>query len=98
MSRTHAVPLAVPALIAKKRDGGALDDDELRAVISGATTGAVPEYQVAALLMAIVWRGLDDRELATWARAMIERTRSAPSPLGWCSATGWSAMSCGALK
>ncbi|MDB4979632.1 MAG: pyrimidine-nucleoside phosphorylase, partial [Myxococcales bacterium] len=63
--------LAVPTLIAKKRDGGALADGEIRALITGATTGAVPEYQVAALLMAIVWRGLDERELATWARAMI---------------------------
>ncbi len=63
--------LPVPALIAKKRDGGALADGEIRALIAGATTGAIPEYQVAALLMAIVWRGLDDRELATWAGAMI---------------------------
>jgi pyrimidine-nucleoside phosphorylase len=66
-----SAPLPVPALIAKKRDGGALADGEIRALIAGATTGAVPEYQVAALLMAIVWRGLDERELATWARAMI---------------------------
>jgi pyrimidine-nucleoside phosphorylase len=64
-------PLAVPALIARKRNGGALADDEIHAVIDGAVTGAVPEYQVSALLMAIVWRGLDGRELATWTRAMI---------------------------
>jgi pyrimidine-nucleoside phosphorylase len=66
-----APPLAVPALIAKKRDGGALTDVEIRAVIGGAVTGAVPEYQIAALLMAIVWRGLDARELVTWTQAMI---------------------------
>jgi pyrimidine-nucleoside phosphorylase/thymidine phosphorylase len=64
-------PLAVPALIARKRDGGALTDAEIEAVIAGASTGAIPEYQIAALLMAIVWRGLDERELATWTRAMI---------------------------
>ncbi len=57
-------------LIRKKRDGGALDDDEIRAFIAGATDGSIADYQVAAMLMAIVWRGLDDRELATWADAM----------------------------
>jgi pyrimidine-nucleoside phosphorylase/thymidine phosphorylase len=40
-------------------------------VIQGAVTGAIPEYQIAALLMAIVWRGLDVRELTTWTKAMI---------------------------
>ena len=63
-------------LIRKKRDGGALDDDELRGFIAGVTDGSIPDYQVAALLMAIYFRGFDDRELATWADAM---TRSAPA-------------------
>jgi pyrimidine-nucleoside phosphorylase len=66
-----AAPLVVPALIARKRDGGALTDEEIAAVITGAVSGAIPEYQVSALLMAIVWRGLDGRELASWTRAMI---------------------------
>ncbi|HEV3030647.1 MAG TPA: thymidine phosphorylase [Polyangia bacterium] len=73
----------MPALIAKKRDGGALADAEIRAVISGAVTGAIPEYQLAALLMAIVWRGLDARELVTWTVAMIssgERMRLGAIP------------------
>jgi pyrimidine-nucleoside phosphorylase len=57
-------------LIRKKRDGGALDDGELRAFIAGVTDGSIPDYQIASMLMAIFWRGLDDRELATWADAM----------------------------
>jgi pyrimidine-nucleoside phosphorylase len=57
-------------LIRKKRDGGALDDDELRAFVAGVTDATIPDYQVAAMLMAIFWRGMDDRELATWADAM----------------------------
>jgi pyrimidine-nucleoside phosphorylase len=61
-----------PALIAKKRDGAALSDGELRALIDGAVAGTIPDYQLAALLMAIVWRGLDTRELTTWTRAMID--------------------------
>ena len=58
-------------LIRKKRDGGALDDAEIRAFIAGVTDGSLPDYQVAAMLMAIYFRGLTDRELATWADAML---------------------------
>ena len=57
-------------LIRKKRDGGALDDAELRAFIAGVTDGSIPDYQIASMLMAIFFRGLDDRELAAWADAM----------------------------
>jgi len=63
-------PLLPVQLIRKKREGAALDDDELRAFIAGVTDGSIPDYQVAAMLMAIFFRGLDDRELATWADAM----------------------------
>ena len=47
-------------LIRRKRDGGALADDEIRAFIDGYTDGAIPDYQAAAMLMAIFFRGLDD--------------------------------------
>jgi pyrimidine-nucleoside phosphorylase len=57
-------------LIRKKRDGGALDDAEIRAFIGAVTDGSIPDYQVAAMLMAIFWRGMTDAELATWADAM----------------------------
>jgi pyrimidine-nucleoside phosphorylase len=57
-------------LIRKKRDGGALDDAEIRGFIAGVTDGSIADYQIAAMLMAIYFRGLDDRELATWADAM----------------------------
>jgi pyrimidine-nucleoside phosphorylase len=57
-------------LIRKKRDGGALGDEELREFIAGVTDGSIPDYQVSAMTMAIFFRGLDDRELATWADAM----------------------------
>jgi pyrimidine-nucleoside phosphorylase len=57
-------------LIRKKRDGGTLDDAEIRAFIDGVTDGSIPEYQQAAMLMAVYFRGLEDRELATWADAM----------------------------
>jgi pyrimidine-nucleoside phosphorylase len=57
-------------LIRKKRDGGALDDAEIRGFIAGVTDGSLPDYQVAAMLMAIYFQGLGDRELAAWADAM----------------------------
>lgn len=61
----------MPTWIACKRDGGELSDDALREIVAGATRGTVPDYQIAALLMAIVWRGLSPRELATWLDAMV---------------------------
>jgi pyrimidine-nucleoside phosphorylase len=64
--------LPVPALIARKRDGGALTEPEIKAIIAGATSGAVPEYQLAALLMAILFRGMDELELVAWTQAMID--------------------------
>lgn len=58
-------------LIRKKRDGGVLDEGELRAFVDGVTTGAIPDYQAAAMLMAIFLRGMTDGELAVWADAMV---------------------------
>ena len=70
--KTPRAPLALPPLIARKRDGGALTDGEIRALVDGAARGTIPDYQLAALLMAIVWRGLENRELVTWTRAMVD--------------------------
>jgi pyrimidine-nucleoside phosphorylase len=57
--------------IERKRDGHALSTDEIRSLIAGFTADAIPDYQMAALLMAIVWRGLDADELAAWTDAML---------------------------
>ncbi len=57
-------------LIRKKRDGVALEDAEIRAFIAGVTDGSIPDYQAAAMLMAVFFRGLDEAELAAWADAM----------------------------
>jgi len=57
-------------LIRKKRDGGALDDAEIRAFITGITDGSIPDYQAAAMLMAIFFQGLSAGELAAWTDAM----------------------------
>jgi pyrimidine-nucleoside phosphorylase len=62
--------LIVP-LIERKRDGGALTPEEWSALIAGYTAGRIPDYQIAALLMAVVWRGLERAELAALTDAMI---------------------------
>ncbi len=54
-----------------KRDGGTLTDEQIRFFLDGYTAGTIADEQAAALLMAIVWRGLDRRELSTWTAAMI---------------------------
>ena len=58
-------------VIRTKRDGGALTDEQVRWFIDEYTRGHVADEQASALLMAIVWRGMDARELATWTDAMI---------------------------
>ena len=61
----------VVELIRRKRDGGRLSEGELRAMVAGASDGSVPDYQLAALLMAILLKGLDEGELAAWTDAMV---------------------------
>jgi pyrimidine-nucleoside phosphorylase len=58
-------------IIAAKRDGERVPDDELRAFVAGVTDGSIPDYQAAAMLMAIFFRGLDAGELAAWTDAMV---------------------------
>jgi pyrimidine-nucleoside phosphorylase len=50
-------------LIRKKRDGEILTDAEIAYLVAGAATNTIPEYQLAAWLMAVVWRGLSPEEL-----------------------------------
>lgn len=64
--------MQVPRLIERKRDGGALTGDEWRALIAAYVRDEVPDYQMAALAMAIVFRGLTPGELAALTSAMLE--------------------------
>jgi pyrimidine-nucleoside phosphorylase len=58
-------------LILRKRDGGALSAREIETFISGVAADRLPDYQVAALLMAVFFRGLDADELSAWTAAML---------------------------
>jgi pyrimidine-nucleoside phosphorylase len=59
-------------LIKAKRDGGVLPAADIRAFIDGYTKGDVTDYQMAAMCMAVFFRGLNAGELGAWTRAMLE--------------------------
>ena len=52
-------------IIIAKRDKQSLTDEQIRFFISGVTDGSIPDYQISALLMAIVLNGMDEREMTT---------------------------------
>jgi pyrimidine-nucleoside phosphorylase len=64
--------MVIPSLIQHKRDGHALTPAQWSELIRDYTAGRVPDYQMSALLMAVVWRGLAPEELAALTDAMIE--------------------------
>ena len=58
-------------IIRKKRDGAALEREEIFDFIQRYSRGEIPDYQASALLMAIYFRGLDARETADLTQAMM---------------------------
>ena len=57
-------------LIIKKRNGHELTDEEIRFWIKGYTEGNIPDYQSSAMAMAILFKGMNKREIATLTDAM----------------------------
>ncbi len=57
--------------IAHKRDGGALEADEIQRIIREFLAGKVADYQLTALLMAIFFRGMTDAETVSLTEAML---------------------------
>ena len=57
-------------LILKKRDGGELTTEEIEFIVSAYTAGKLPDYQMAALLMAIFFRGMSPGEITDLTLAM----------------------------
>jgi len=58
-------------VIAKKRDGHRLSEEEIRAVVRGCTSGEIPDYQISAWLMAVYLRGMDAAETTYLTDAML---------------------------
>jgi pyrimidine-nucleoside phosphorylase len=58
-------------LIQTKRDGGELSKEEIEFFSQGFIRGEIPDYQMAALLMAVYFSGLSDQELVDWTEHML---------------------------
>jgi len=67
--------MLIVELIAKKQRGEALTAGEISELVQGFTRGDVPDYQMAAMLMAIYFRGLTEAEGRQFLKAMIESGR-----------------------
>jgi pyrimidine-nucleoside phosphorylase len=70
MSMWRTTTMRAVDIIIKKRDGGTLTTEEIDFLIDGYTRGDVPDYQMAAWAMAVLLRGMDDRETADLTLAM----------------------------
>lgn len=57
-------------IIAKKKKGEELTDEEIRFFVNGFTNGEIPDYQASALAMAVCFNSMTDRETATLTDAM----------------------------
>lgn len=57
-------------IIIKKRDGGSLTAEEIKYIIADYTEGNIPDYQMAAFLMAVYFCGMDRRETSELTEAM----------------------------
>ncbi|MEN8114686.1 MAG: thymidine phosphorylase [Actinomycetota bacterium] len=62
---------SMPELIGAKRDGGSLAAEELEWIIAEYTADRIPDYQLSAFLMAVIFRGMSQGELAAWTDAML---------------------------
>ena len=57
-------------IITKKRDGFELDEAEIRYMVEGYTGGSIPDYQMAAFLMAVYFRGMEKDETVALTQVM----------------------------
>lgn len=80
-------------LIRRKREGGALTRGEISWLVAASTRGDVPDYQLAAFLMAVLWRGMSRAETVALTLAMLHsgaelRVRDVVSPVADKHSTG----------
>ena len=65
-------------IVARKRDGGTLTEEDLRAITLGYARGEIDDHVVAAFLMAAFIRGLDTDETVALTRAMVDSGATLP--------------------
>jgi pyrimidine-nucleoside phosphorylase len=58
-------------LIHKKRDGGELTAEEISYLVESYTSGAIPDYQISAFLMAVYFAGMTDREVSALTDSIV---------------------------
>ncbi len=58
------------SLLEAKRDGEALSDEQIKGIVTDYTAGKIPDYQMAAFLMAAYFRGFDTKETGALTLAM----------------------------
>jgi len=58
-------------IIARKRDGMILSAEEIEFLIQGLNQGMIPDYQISAWLMAVVWRGMQRQETVDLTMAIV---------------------------
>jgi pyrimidine-nucleoside phosphorylase len=63
--------LNVVELIRKKREGGSLNEEEFRYLISGYIQGNAPDYQMSAFMMACYFQGMNREETSSFTRLML---------------------------
>jgi pyrimidine-nucleoside phosphorylase len=71
MSYPESLEMLAYRLIERKRDGGRIEAGEWRALVLAYAAGHVPDYQMSALLMAALLRGLDHSETVALTEAMM---------------------------
>lgn len=71
-------------IIQKKRDGKALSEEEIRFFVGGFTRGEIPDYQMAALAMAIFFQGMNFDETMWLTRTMVESGKTIEWRKGQC--------------
>ena len=58
-------------IIEAKRDGHPLSEEQIRFFVSGYVNGEIPDYQASAFAMAVLFRGMNEREIAVLTDAMM---------------------------
>lgn len=71
-AKPHAQHIMPAQVIQKKRDGKQLSEEEIKYFVDGFTKGTVPEYQMAALAMAICFQGMTFDETMLLTKSIVE--------------------------